>query len=208
MLSFIGANGAGKSSVLNCICGLVEQFSGSIIVNDIDIGELKPERRIRHGIALVPEGRRIFADLSVAENLTVGAQIVESSQLEKNRQQCYEYFPRLRERYRQLAGSLSGGEQQMLSIGRALMSQPRLLLVDELSLGLMPKVVDECYQVLNDLKNNGVAIILVEQNTERSLQVADQVLVLEAGNQVWRGRADELRQTPEILDQMLGQGEK
>lgn len=204
VLSVIGANGAGKSSTLNCLCGIVERKSGQIRINDVEIGELIPEQRIQHGIALVPEGRRVFPDLSVNENLIVGGHIVNQVRLGKNRETVFDYFPRLRERSGQLAGSLSGGEQQMLAFGRALMSQPRLLLIDEMSLGLMPKVVDECYQVLQDLKDRGVAIMLVEQNTERSLQVADHVLVMEAGNLTWQGSSAELAQNPAIVEAMMG----
>jgi len=203
VLSLIGANGAGKSSTLMCLAGLVTRLQGSIRIDAQEIGELSPERRIRHGIALVPEGRRIFADLSVTENLTVGGQIVSLDLLEKNREQVFQYFPRLRDRQWQLAGSLSGGEQQMLAIGRALMSQPRVLLVDEMSLGLMPKIVDECYAVLEGLKDTGVATVLVEQNTERALKEADQVLVIEAGNPTWQGAASELEQNPEKVEAFL-----
>jgi branched-chain amino acid transport system ATP-binding protein len=204
VLSLIGANGAGKSSTLNCLCGIVERKSGEIRIDGVDIGMLIPEQRIQHGIALVPEGRRIFPDLSVHENLTVGGHIVAKAGLAQNRKVVFDYFPRLRERSRQLAGSLSGGEQQMLAFGRALMSRPRLLLVDELSLGLMPSVVDECYRVLEDLKQNGVAVVLVEQNTERALQVADRVLVIEAGNTTWYGSAAELEENPGIVESMIG----
>jgi branched-chain amino acid transport system ATP-binding protein len=203
VLSLIGANGAGKSSTLMCLVGLVARLQGSILIDGQEIGELSPEQRIHHGIALVPEGRRIFSDLSVTENLTVGGQIVNLESLDINREQVFEYFPRLRERQWQLAGSLSGGEQQMLAIGRALMSQPRVLLVDEMSLGLMPKIVDECYAVLQDLKNTGVATVLVEQNTERALKAADQVLVIEAGNSTWQGEAAELAQNPDKIEALL-----
>lgn len=203
VLSLIGPNGAGKSSTLMCLVGLVTQHHGSILVDGQEITELRPEQRIHHGIALVPEGRRIFSDLSVTENLTIGGQIVDLVSLDRNREQVFQYFPRLRERHRQLAGSLSGGEQQMLAIGRALMSQPRVLLVDELSLGLMPRIVDECYAVLQDLKNSGVATVLVEQNTERALQAADQVLVIEAGNPSWQGEAGELAKNPETIEALL-----
>jgi branched-chain amino acid transport system ATP-binding protein len=200
----IGANGAGKSSTLMCLSGLVEMRSGSIRVDDVDLSPLKPEQRIRQGIALVPEGRRIFPDLSVLENLIVGGQIVDKETLASNCEMVFNYFPRLHQRQKQLAGSLSGGEQQMLAIGRALMSNPRVLLVDEMSLGLMPKVVDECYLVLQELKNAGVAIVLVEQDTERAIAAADQILIIEAGNAVWQGSADELKRQPEIVDTLLG----
>jgi branched-chain amino acid transport system ATP-binding protein len=204
VLSIIGANGAGKSSTLMCLTGLVEQYSGSIRVNDTDLTTLKPEQRIQNGISIVPEGRRIFPDLSVLENLIVGGQIVDKQTLHSGCEQAFSYFPRLRDRQRQLAGSLSGGEQQMLAIGRALMSQPKVLLVDEMSLGLMPKVVDECYEVLNDLKQKNVAIVLVEQNTERAINAADRVLLIEASHVTWQGSVEELKKTPELLDSLLG----
>ena len=204
VLSVIGANGAGNSSTLNCLCGIVGKKRGSICINGVEIGALIPEQRIQHGIALVPEGRRVFPDLSVNENLTVGGHIVDRMLLETNREKVFSYFPRLGERPKQLAGSLSGGEQHMLAFGRALMSLPKLLLVDEMSLGLMPKVVDECYQVLQDLKDKGVAIILVEQNTERALAVADHVLVIEAGNLYWQGSSAELAQNPAVVEAMMG----
>jgi branched-chain amino acid transport system ATP-binding protein len=202
--SLMGANGAGKSSTLMCLCGMVDRHDGNIKLNGIEISNLPSEQRIRHGIAIVPEGRRIFPDLSTTENLIVGGQVVDNQTLENNREKVFDYFPRLRERERQLAGSLSGGEQQMLAIGRALMSEPRVLLVDELSLGLMPKVVDECYEVLQDLKSSGVAIVLVEQNTERALQVADKAMVIEAGNSVWQGSATELKENPGAVEKLLG----
>jgi branched-chain amino acid transport system ATP-binding protein len=203
ILSIIGANGAGKSSTLMCLVGLVARLQGNIRIDGKEIGGLNPEQRIHHGMALVPEGRRIFSDLSVSENLTVGGQIVGLNLLDKNRELVYQYFPRLRDRQWQLAGSLSGGEQQMLAIGRALMSQPRILLVDEMSLGLMPKIVDECYAVLQDLKDTGVATVLVEQNTERALKTADQVLVIEAGNPTWQGDASELERNSEVIEDLL-----
>lgn len=204
VLSLIGANGAGKSSTLMCLSGLVEMRGGSVRIDDVELGPLKPEQRIRQGIALVPEGRRIFPDLSVLENLIVGGQIVGKETLATNHELVFNYFPRLHQRQKQLAGSLSGGEQQMLAIGRALMSNPRVLLVDEMSLGLMPKVVDECYRVLQELKNKGVAIVLVEQDTERAINAADHILIIEAGNAVWQGSADELKRQPEIVDTLLG----
>jgi len=204
VLAIIGANGAGKSSTLMCLSGLVEQYSGSITVNGAELAALKPEQRIKKGISIVPEGRRIFPDLSVLENLIVGGQIVDKQTLYLGCEQAFNYFPRLRDRQRQLAGSLSGGEQQMLAIGRALMSQPKVLLVDEMSLGLMPKVVDECYEVLNDLKQKNVAIVLVEQNTERALNAADRVLLIEASQVTWQGTAEALKQIPELFDSLLG----
>lgn len=204
ILTFIGANGAGKSTTLMAIMGLVKQNSGSIVLNGDDITNLPVESRIRQGIAIVPEGRRIFPDLSVRENLVVGGHSVSKQILEQGIETVFGYFGRLGERADQLAGSLSGGEQQMLAMGRALISRPKLLLVDELSLGLMPKIVDECYVVLSELNKNGMAIILVEQNTERALDVANSVCVLEAGNPGFSGSVAEISKDDSLLNTLLG----
>lgn len=205
ILAILGANGAGKSSTLMALMGLIEQKSGSIKVDDVDISRLSPEKRIGHGISIVPEGRRIFSDLSVLENLIVGGHTVSKSKLDQGVEKVFGYFERLKERSDQLAGSLSGGEQQMLAMGRALISEPKLLLVDELSLGLMPKIVDECYVVLKQLNENGTAIILVEQNTERALAVADHVCILEAGNLSFKGSVAEAQKDSKILHSFLGE---
>ena len=205
ILALLGANGAGKTSTLMCLVGIVTRKAGRIMLAGADITELPTEQRIRRGMAVVPEGRRIFPDLSVRENLAVGGHVISAAQLAEGTERVYDYFPRLRERRSQLAGSLSGGEQQMLAMGRALISGPKLILVDELSLGLMPKVVDECYAVLHKLKEAGVAIILVEQNTERALAAADEVCVLEAGNLSWRGSASEAHQNENLVAALLGQ---
>ena len=204
ILTFIGANGAGKSTTLMAIMGLVKQNSGSIVLSGDDITNLPVEARIRHGIAIVPEGRRIFPDLTVRENLVVGGHSVSKQILEQGIETVFGYFGRLGERADQLAGSLSGGEQQMLAMGRALISRPKLLLVDELSLGLMPKIVDECYVVLRELNKNGMAIILVEQNTERALDVANSVCVLEAGNPVFSGSVADISNDDSLLNSLLG----
>ncbi|MBL4732115.1 MAG: ABC transporter ATP-binding protein [Rhizobiaceae bacterium] len=204
ILTFIGANGAGKSTTLMAIMGLVKQNSGSIVLSGDDITNLPVEARIRHGIAIVPEGRRIFPDLTVRENLVVGGHSVSKQILEQGIETVFGYFGRLGERADQLAGSLSGGEQQMLAMGRALISRPKLLLVDELSLGLMPKIVDECYVVLGELNKNGMAIILVEQNTERALDVANSVCVLEAGNPGFSGSVAEISNDDSLLNSLLG----
>lgn len=184
--------------------GLVKQDSGTILVDGNDIAKLSPEARIRHGISIVPEGRRIFPDLTVLENLIVGGHTVPKPRLEQGIEIVFGYFQRLRERAGQLAGSLSGGEQQMLALGRALISVPKLLLVDELSLGLMPKIVDECYVVLKQLNQNGTAIILVEQNTERALFVADKVCILEAGNLTFSGSVADAQKDSKVLHSYLG----
>ncbi|MHA1564678.1 MAG: ABC transporter ATP-binding protein [Alphaproteobacteria bacterium] len=204
VLALIGPNGAGKTSTILCLAGLVTRLSGEVRLDGKDISDVPARARAASGLAIVPEGRRVFADLSVAENLVVGAHTVKRQALRTNQDKIYSYFPRLMERRTQRAGSLSGGEQQMLAIGRALMSDPKLLLVDELSLGLMPKMIDECYAVLAQLKATGVAIMLVEQSTERALAAADRVCVLEAGNMTWQGTAAEAQANTEIIEALLG----
>ncbi|MGI9335404.1 MAG: ABC transporter ATP-binding protein [Gammaproteobacteria bacterium] len=198
-LSLIGPNGAGKTTTLMTIAGLVRPRSGRVLLDGEDITTEPARRRVGRGIALVPEGRRLFADLTVNENLTVGGHHLARVALEANRERVLTLFPWIAGRLGQLAGSLSGGEQQMLAIGRAIMSGPRLLLVDELSLGLMPKVVDECYDALHALKAQGLATILVEQNTGRAATVADSVVVLDSGHAVWSGSGDEARADPKAL---------
>jgi branched-chain amino acid transport system ATP-binding protein len=186
------------------LIGLVERKSGTITMDGEDISSTGIEARISKGIAIVPEGRRIFPDLTVRENLMVGGHIVSEATMLEGIETVFGYFPRLRERESQAAGSLSGGEQQMLAMGRALISKPKLLIVDELSLGLMPKVVDECYAVLEVLKAAGIAIILVEQNTERALKVADDVCVLEAGNMIWSGSAADASKDTGLTERLMG----
>ena len=202
--ALVGANGAGKSSTLLCLMGLVEQKSGSIVMDNQQISNERIERRISAGLAIVPEGRRIFPDLNVRENLMVGGHIVSTSIMNCGIEMVYEFFPQLYERQTQAAGSLSGGEQQMLAMGRALISQPKILIVDELSLGLMPKVVDECYEVLNKLKSESIGILLVEQNTERAFSVADDISALEAGNLFWSGTAEQARANIFLKEQLMG----
>ena len=203
-LALLGANGAGKSSTLMSLMGLVERKSGHMLMDGEDISTLSTEARMSRGLAIVPEGRRVFPDLSVHENLMIGGHIVPEQIMLAGIDSVYGYFPRLGERSKQAAGSLSGGEQQMLALGRALISRPRVLLIDELSLGLMPKIVDECYAVLETLKKNNIAVLLVEQNTERALSVADRVCVLEAGNMTWSGTAQAARQSETLATSMMG----
>lgn len=202
--SLLGVNGAGKSSTLMSIMGLVPPQSGSISINGTDLTSLNIEDRVHHGITIVPEGRRIFANLTVLENLMVGGHILAIEDLESEIERIYGYFPRLKERHDQLAGSLSGGEQQMLAMGRGLLSNPKLLLVDELSLGLMPKVVDECYRVIDKICKDGVAVLLVDQNTEKAMSVANHVTVLEAGNTIWAGTASDARKDKDFKKHLMG----
>lgn len=200
----LGTNGAGKSSTLMCIAGHVAQQRGNIWFDGVDISALPATERVRRGIAISPEGRRLFKDLSVEDNLRVGGVIHPASAFAKDRDYVLSLFPRLAERLTSLAGNLSGGEQQMLAIGRALMARPKLLMIDELSLGLMPKVISLCYRALQQLRADGMTILLVEQNTERVLSVADEVCVLESGRTVWQGTAQDARNNEGLTAAYLG----
>lgn len=199
----VGPNGAGKSTTIGTIAGLVTATAGTVVMNGTDITRERLDLRVKAGIALVPEGRRVFAELSVAENLAVGAHHLPTRAMDNNLERVLSLFPRLRERARQMAGSLSGGEQQMLALGRAIMASPQLMLVDELSLGLMPRVVDECYAALATLVADGMAIVLVEQNTERALAVANHVIALESGTVTWAGTGAAAREQSERFDSHL-----
>ncbi|MCZ2104468.1 MAG: ABC transporter ATP-binding protein [Comamonadaceae bacterium] len=200
----LGPNGAGKSSTLMCIAGHVQQQGGAIVFDGQDISRLPPTERVRLGLAISPEGRRLFKDLSVQDNLRVGGLVQPARVFAQDRDRVLALFPRLAERLDSLAGNLSGGEQQMLAIGRALMTRPRLLMIDELSLGLMPKVIDLCYHALNTLRAEGLTVLLVEQNTERVLKVADDICVLESGRAVWQGSAVDARNDPTLTAAYLG----
>ncbi len=200
----LGANGAGKSSTLMCVAGHVARQAGHILFDGQDIGTLPATERVRRGISISPEGRRLFKDLSVEDNLRVGGVIHPARHFVRDRDRVLALFPRLGERLHSLAGNLSGGEQQMLAIGRALMARPRLIMIDELSLGLMPKVIDLCYQALRQLRSEGITVLLVEQNTERALAVADDICVLESGRTVWSGRAEDARNDPSLSAAYLG----
>jgi branched-chain amino acid transport system ATP-binding protein len=200
----LGANGAGKSSTLMCIAGHVQRHQGSIVLDGQDISTTGPRERVRKGLAISPEGRRLFKDLSVEDNLRVGGMIQPASVFAQDRDRVLSLFPRLGERLTSIAGNLSGGEQQMLAIGRALMTRPRFIMIDELSLGLMPKVIDLCYQALIKLRSEGMTVLLVEQNTERVLQIADDVCVLESGRTVWQGTADAAKNDPQLTAAYLG----
>ena len=202
--ALIGANGAGKTTTLMTIAGHLPVQSGSILMGTDLINRVPTKKRVQRGIALVPEGRRLFSDLTVQENLEVGGYSHPKKNILHNLDQILSLFPRLGERLGQLSDSLSGGEQQMLAIGRALMAEPKLLLLDELSLGLMPRMVEECYIALNQLKNNGMTILLVEQNTRQALAVADNVCVLESGIVAWSGTAEQAKQDSGIIEAYIG----
>jgi branched-chain amino acid transport system ATP-binding protein len=206
VFALVGANGAGKTSTLMAVAGHVEIQAGRVLLDGQDLRHRPATARVAAGIALVPEGRRLFADLTVAENLVVGGYSRPAQRYAGNRDFVLGLFPRLAERLGQRAGSLSGGEQQMVAIARALMAEPRLLLVDELSLGLMPKMVDACYAAIAALKERGMTVLLVEQSTDRALSIADRVCVLESGRAVYQGDAAEARADPALIDVYLGLG--
>ena len=188
-LALVGPNGAGKTTLLMSIAGHIIPKLGQVRLCGVDLVNTEPEKRSGLGVGLVPEGRRIFPDLSVFENLVVGGYSLPSNKQSENMARVVDIFPRLFDRKNQLAGSLSGGEQQMLAFGRAIMSDPNLMLVDELSLGLMPSVVDECYDALGKLVKKGIAVILVDQNSDAAMDFCSSSLILETGNQLWHGKS-------------------
>lgn len=212
IVTLIGANGAGKSTLLSTVAGLVPVGDGQILFEGKDIGGLAAVKVVRRGIALVPEGRQLFAPLTVMDNLILGSyqrySRSQRQQIEESMERVFELFPILKERSGQLAGTLSGGEQQMLAIGRALMSAPRLLLLDECSLGLAPLVIDEILNAILELRESGVTSLLVEQNAHKALHVADRGYVIETGQIVAEGECKELLNNPEIGRAYLGKDYK
>jgi branched-chain amino acid transport system ATP-binding protein len=203
VLALLGPNGAGKTSTIMAVMGHATIHGGRILFEEHDITRASAVTRAARGIALVPEGRRLFADLTVEENLTVGGYCRSKARDAVNRERVFEVFPQLRERRKQLAGSMSGGEQQMLAMGRAFMAEPKLLLVDELSLGLMPKMVDLCFEALDRMRQGGLTIVLVEQNTSRALEIADSVCVLASGSVAFSGSAAEGRASTSLFETFL-----
>ncbi|MCD7859691.1 MAG: ABC transporter ATP-binding protein [Firmicutes bacterium] len=203
IVSLIGANGAGKSTTLNTITGLLRARSGEIRFFGEPLAKLPAHRIVRKGLALVPEGRRIFQQMTVQENLDMGFYIQRGSSAEAM-EQVFATFPRLKERRRQVAGTLSGGEQQMLAMGRALMSQPKLLMLDEPSMGLAPILVEEIFRIIGTLHDAGTTILLVEQNAQAALRMADRGYVLENGKIVTTGTGSELLSSPAIKRAYLG----
>ncbi|MBO5730753.1 MAG: ABC transporter ATP-binding protein [Treponema sp.] len=205
IVTLIGANGAGKSSLLRTISGLVKAESGSIKVNQKEIAGLPIHKICKEGIALSPEGRRVFSDLSVKENLKIGAYLrKDTKEIEKDLEWVYSLFPRLQERSWQYAGTLSGGEQQMLAVGRALMSRPKLLMLDEPSLGLAPLIVQQIFSIIRDINKTGVTILLIEQNANMALKIADLAYVIETGHIVLKGSGEELLQNETVREAYLG----
>lgn len=204
IVSLIGPNGAGKTSTLQCIAGHVRAISGHVRFGNRDITAATPQARVRAGIAISPEGRKLFGDMTVRENLLVGGYSQPGRAAEQNMQRVLDMFPRLQERFASMGRTLSGGEQQMVAIGRALMAQPELILIDELSLGLMPKNVDICYAALHQLKQQGLAVLLVEQNLSKALAFSDRVYVLDSGRLVWSGSAKAARARGDLAASILG----
>lgn len=203
IVTLIGANGAGKSSTLRTIAGIVKPKSGSITFEEEDITGKDPTSIVKKGITLVPEGRRIFPDLSVLENLRVGAYL-RSDDITEDINWVYDLFPRLKERHWQMGGTLSGGEQQMLAVGRALMSRPKLMMMDEPSLGLAPLIVRGIFDIIKEINRQGVTILLIEQNANMALQTADMGYVLETGRITLTGKGRELLADEEVKKAYLG----
>ena len=204
IVTLIGANGAGKSTTLNTVAGLLHSKSGSITFLGENLGHLPCHKTVSKGLALVPEGRRVFLQMSVQENLEMGAYTKPGSGVAADLDHIYELFPRLKERQRQTAGTLSGGEQQMLAMGRALMSHPKLLMLDEPSMGLAPILVEQIFDIIRSLHKAGTTILLVEQNAQAALSVADRGYVLETGKVVTTGTGSELLASPVIKKAYLG----
>ena len=205
IVTLIGANGAGKSTMLRTITGLVKAERGSIQWNGTELLSQPIDQIISEGIAMSPEGRRVFADLTVLENLKIGAYLrKDKAEIEKDLQWVYSLFPRLQERNWQLAGTLSGGEQQMLAVGRALMSRPKLLLLDEPSLGLAPLVVQDIFSIIKEINKQGVTLLLIEQNANMALKTADLAYVLETGNITMFGTGAELLANEKVKEAYLG----
>ena len=204
IVTLIGANGAGKSTTLQTISGLLRSRTGSIEFCGENISKLPPHKIVEKGLAQVPEGRRIFLQMSVQENLDMGAYTQSGAGVGENIERVFEQFPRLKERRRQIAGTLSGGEHQMLAIGRALMSRPKLLMLDEPSMGLAPILVEQIFEIIQSLHKSGTTILLVEQNAQMALSVADRAYVMETGAISLSGTGRELAESDQVKKAYLG----
>ena len=205
LVSVIGPNGAGKSTLIKTIMGIVKPKSGSVLYDGEDLLKMPAYKRAGLGIGYVPEGRRVFGRMSVEDNLRMGAYALkDKNRIQRGIDRVYGIFPRLGERRNQLAGTMSGGEQQMLAIGRALMLDPKMLLIDEVSMGLMPIMVNTCFQVIQELNREGITILVVEQNANKALKVADRGYVLETGNILLSDTAENLRNNETVKDAYLG----
>ena len=204
IVTLIGANGAGKSTTLNTITGLLKPRSGSVTFEDHNIVGVPAHKIVSHGLALCPEGRRVFLQMTVQENLEMGGYTRAAGEIDASIEDVYSRFPRLKERYKQTAGTLSGGEQQMLAMGRALMSKPKLLMLDEPSMGLAPILVEQIFDIVKELHAAGTTILLVEQNAQMALSIADRAYVLETGTISMSGTAKELLADDRVQKAYLG----
>jgi len=206
IVALIGANGAGKTTILNAISGILPINDGKILFTGKDITKTPPHEIVKMGICQVPEGRRVFANMSVLENLEMGGySLSDKNAVAAGIERAFTLFPRLKERTKQLAKTLSGGEQQMLAMGRALMSSPKLLLLDEPSMGLAPMLVEKIFEIIVDINKSGTTILLVEQNANMALSIAQRAYVLETGEVVLSGAANELAEDPEVRKAYLGE---
>ncbi len=206
VIALIGANGAGKTTILHTITGLITPSEGSILFNGTDLTRIPAHKIVSMGMAHVPEGRRVFADMTVYQNLKLGAFTrTDKDEIQEALQNVYERFPRLKERSNQYAGTLSGGEQQMLAMGRALMSHPSIILMDEPSMGLSPILVNEIFDIIKSVNESGTTVLLVEQNAKKALSIADRAYVLETGNITIDGKASDLLNDDRIKKAYLGE---
>jgi len=203
-VSLIGANGAGKTTTLKAICGLLAPQSGEVLYRGRNLKGQGAWDLVAQGLVMVPEGRGIFTRMTIDENLRMGAYLRDDADVNADMESVYQRFPRLKERHRQLAGTLSGGEQQMLAMGRALLARPKLLLLDEPSMGLAPLMVDKIFEVITDIAKQGVTVLLVEQNAHRALQIAQRAYVMDSGELVLEGPAQSLLNDPQVQAAYLG----
>ncbi len=205
IVALIGANGAGKSTTLNTISGILRPREGSVIFEGQEIHQIPPQEIVRQSVIQIPEGRKIFSRMTVAENLEMGAYTqTDRATITRDMEAVFDRFPRLRERRNQLGGTLSGGEQQMLAMGRGLMAHPTLLLLDEPSMGLSPILVEQIFDIIQDINEQGTSILLVEQNAQMALAIADRAYVLETGKIVMQGTGDDLLKDPSVIEAYLG----
>lgn len=205
IVAMIGANGAGKSTALNTISGILRPSEGSVIFEEQEIHQMPPQEIVNQNIIQIPEGRKIFSRMTVTENLEMGAYTqTDRTTINREMEAVFDRFPRLRERRNQLGGTLSGGEQQMLAMGRGLMAHPTLLLLDEPSMGLSPILVEQIFDIIQDINEQGTSILLVEQNAQMALAIADRAYVLETGKIVMQGTGDDLLKDPSVIEAYLG----